>query len=177
MNKQMLKLVGLSSCVLLIVALLSLPVLAKEGHDGHKMRAGAKAAPAKVSLRSKHEKHVKRLTQAMNAIDKAAKEVEAGNKEKALVELAKAKKLIHATRKNILEMGKGKIVNATCPIMGSKLDPNKVPSKLTRMYKGKKIGFCCAGCPSAWDKLNDHQKQQKLSKAAAKKGQQDHSKH
>ena len=53
------------------------------------------------------------------------------------------------------------IVNAKCPIMGGKVDPN-APEGLTRIYKGQKIGFCCGGCPGTWDKLTDQQKDAKL---------------
>ena len=49
------------------------------------------------------------------------------------------------------------------------IDPAKVSSKLTRMYKGQKVAFCCAGCPATWDKLTDADKQTKLTKVAAAK--------
>ena len=57
------------------------------------------------------------------------------------------------------------VSNARCPIMGTKLDRDHVPDNLTRMSRGKKVGFCCAGCPKAWDKLSDPQKQEKLEAA------------
>ena len=57
-------------------------------------------------------------------------------------------------------------VNKTCPIMaGSKIDPDNVPAGLTRMFKGQKVGFCCGGCPSAWDKLTVEQREKKLTAA------------
>ena len=56
-------------------------------------------------------------------------------------------------------------VNGVCPIMGNKIDPANVPDNLTRMYKNQKVGFCCAGCPIAWDKLPDTAKDQKLNGA------------
>ncbi len=59
-------------------------------------------------------------------------------------------------------------VNARCPMMENKIDPEKVTKELTRTYKGKKIGFCCAGCPTAWDKLSDTEKAAKLAKVAIK---------
>lgn len=37
-----------------------------------------------------------------------------------------------------------KIWNEVCPVMGNKVNP-KTP---TAEYKGKTIGFCCAGCDS-----------------------------
>ena len=113
-----------------------------------------------------HKMHMMKLTHAMNAIDKATKEIKAGNKDRALIELAKAKKLVLACHKAMSDMGKGKIVNARCPIMGTKLNPSKIPPSLTRTYNGKKIGFCCASCPSAWDQLSAQQKQEKLDKFA-----------
>lgn len=59
-------------------------------------------------------------------------------------------------------------VNGTCPIMGSAIDPAKVPVSLTRDFKGQKVGFCCAGCPDSWDKLTDEEKTAKLATAMAK---------
>jgi hypothetical protein len=57
------------------------------------------------------------------------------------------------------------VVNVTCPIMGGAISPDGVPASLTREYKGQKIGFCCAGCPGAWDKLTDAEKDAALAKA------------
>ena len=54
----------------------------------------------------------------------------------------------------------GAVVNARCPIMGG-----KVADGLTRDYKGQKVGFCCGGCPSQWDKLTDAGKDAKLAAA------------
>ena len=55
-----------------------------------------------------------------------------------------------------------KVVNARCPIMGSAIDRANVPDSLTREYKGQKVGFCCGGCPAAWDNLTPEQKDAKL---------------
>ena len=44
--------------------------------------------------------------------------------------------------------------------MGGPADP-----ALTRVYNGKTIGFCCPGCPEAWDKLTDAQKATALANA------------
>ena len=59
-------------------------------------------------------------------------------------------------------------VNNVCPIMGTKIDPAKVPENLTRTWKGQKVGFCCAGCPVTWDKLSDTDKDAKLAKVLIK---------
>ena len=55
------------------------------------------------------------------------------------------------------------VVNALCPIMGSKMDPANVPPGLTRMFRGQKVGFCCAMCLPIWDKLSDDDKKAKLA--------------
>jgi hypothetical protein len=52
--------------------------------------------------------------------------------------------------------------NTKCPIMGSAINPSKVTEGLTRVYKGRKIAFCCGMCPGQWDKLTDAQKDAKL---------------
>ena len=55
-------------------------------------------------------------------------------------------------------------VNDRCPIMSTnKINPTTVTEKLTRTYDGKKVAFCCAGCPTAWDKLSDTEKTAKLA--------------
>lgn len=63
----------------------------------------------------------------------------------------------------------GKVVNVVCPIMGTQIDPAKVPDSLTREYKGQKVGFCCGACPAAWDKLSDAEKDAKLKACLPKR--------
>jgi hypothetical protein len=58
--------------------------------------------------------------------------------------------------------------NIRCPIMNTKMDLSKVPESLTRTYKGRNVAFCCAGCPTAWDKLSDTDKDAKLAKVMSK---------
>jgi hypothetical protein len=62
-----------------------------------------------------------------------------------------------------------KIINKVCPMMGDPVDPDKVSDKLTRTYKGYKIGFCCSACPPQWDKLTDEQKDKKLQQMLKEK--------
>ena len=59
--------------------------------------------------------------------------------------------------------------NTNCPIMGTAINPAKVPASLIREYKGQKVAFCCASCPPAWDALTDEQKDAKLAAASPKK--------
>jgi hypothetical protein len=56
-------------------------------------------------------------------------------------------------------------VNTRCPILGTAISPANVPESLTRIYKGQKVAFCCDGCPQAWDKLTDAEKDAKLKAA------------
>lgn len=58
-----------------------------------------------------------------------------------------------------------KVVNESCPMTGEKIDPANVPDNLIREFHGKKVGFCCGGCPGKWDKLSDEEKEAKLKKA------------
>lgn len=67
------------------------------------------------------------------------------------------------------EQAATEFVNIRCPIMGTRMDLSKVPDNLTRMHKGQKVAFCCAGCPTAWDKLSDAEKDTKLVKVLHKK--------
>ena len=117
-------------------------------------------------------------------LDKASKALAADRNEEASQAIADAQKLLaeqkQAMQKKMAEHMKAdhtdagevggataQVVNARCPIMGNALDKDKVPARLTRMFEGQRVGFCCAGCPVAWDKLPDDEKRDKLSKAMA----------
>ena len=58
-------------------------------------------------------------------------------------------------------------VNTRCPIMHSPIEPQKVTADLTRQFEGQTVAFCCAGCPSQWDKLSAVEKRAKLAQAGA----------
>lgn len=55
-----------------------------------------------------------------------------------------------------------KFVNVRCPMMDSEIKLEKVDLSLVREFKGKKVAFCCPGCPIAWEKLSDEEKETKL---------------
>ena len=171
MNKQMLKLAGLGIGVIAMAALLSIPVAATAKDDDHGKHMAATSAPASAGRHGMCRMHAKKLGEALKAIDSATKAVEANDKKKALAELKTAKTLVSAAHKAMSQMGKGKFLNTSCPIMGGKLDPTKVTADLTKTFKGGKVGFCCASCLGAWDKLSDEDKEQKLRKSAAADGQ------
>jgi YHS domain-containing protein len=45
------------------------------------------------------------------------------------------------------DVGKAKPINKKCPVEGGDVDP-----EATIQYKGKTIGFCCAGCDKDFEK-------------------------
>lgn len=48
------------------------------------------------------------------------------------------------------------MINETCPIMeGNAVDPNGPYVE----YNGAKVGFCCAGCDTAFNNWSDERKQ------------------
>ena len=108
--------------------------------------------------------HAENLPMLMLSIDKAAYAVESGDNKTALAELHKARKMLIAIFGAIGTHVKPQFANNRCPLMGSPINPEKVTKNLIRDYKGQKVAFCCAGCPSMWDKLTDAQKQAKLAK-------------
>jgi len=54
--------------------------------------------------------------------------------------------------------------NAKCPIMGAVMGKTH-DEKLTRMYKGQRIGFCCEKCLEKWDAMSDAERDAKLKDA------------
>ncbi len=108
--------------------------------------------------------HSRELPIAILSVDKAAKAVESGDKKTALAEMNKALNTLIAIYGALGTHVKPQFANNRCLIMGSPIIPEKVTKNLIRDYKGRKVAFCCAGCPSTWDKLTDAQKQVKLPK-------------
>lgn len=103
------------------------------------------------------------LTVAMTALDAAQKALDSGDKAAAGAQIAKAREALAKMQAMMAEAPPaGKFANARCPIMGSPIDAAKVPENLTRQYKGMNVAFCCGGCPAAWDKLTDAEKDAKL---------------
>jgi len=106
--------------------------------------------------------HTENLPIVMLSVDKAVRAIESGDKKTALAELHKAQKMLITIYGALGTHLKPQFANNRCPIMGSPIKPEKVATNLIRDYKGQKVAFCCAGCPSMWDKLTDAQKQAKL---------------
>lgn len=123
--------------------------------------AGQQAKAETISLEKIHSENLPMLLQS---IDKAIKAIENSRTSDAVAELQKAKTMITAIDKAVSQHITPKFVNNKCPIMGTPIDPDKVPADLIREYKGQKVAFCCAQCPAAWDKLSDAEKDAKLAK-------------
>ncbi len=100
---------------------------------------------------------------AILSIAEAVKAIESGDRQTELVELNKALNMLLTVHSALGTHVKPQFANnLRCPIMGSAINLDMVGESLTRDYKGRKVAFCCAGCPSAWDKLSDAQKQAKV---------------
>ena len=95
---------------------------------------------------------------ALKHLGAVRKAIQGGDNKTALAELDEAEAILAKLKKP----ARPAVVNVKCPIMGSKVDPGNVPENLYRQFKGQGVGFCCAGCPAAWDKLSDAEKAAKL---------------
>jgi len=111
--------------------------------------------------------YTRRLPALKATVEQAIRHLEAGHQKAALEELAKTQDAIASLEKAIDRHVKPRFANTHCPIMGSPIDAENVAKELTRTYKGQTIAFCCAGCPAAWDRLSQAEKEAKF-KAASK---------
>jgi hypothetical protein len=57
-----------------------------------------------------------------------------------------------------------KAVNTKCPYSGQAVNP----SIATVNFKGKAIGFCCAGCATRWQNATDTDRAEKLAASMPK---------
>jgi len=72
--------------------------------------------------------------------------------------LGKWDKMTDAEREPFAKAAMGEnlveIANPICPVMGTDMEKT-APEKMTRMYKGTRLGFCCEVCLGKWDKMTD----------------------
>ena len=100
---------------------------------------------------------------AIISLGEALKALQSGDRETEMAELVKGiDKLLIVYKALGTQMSPQFANSLSCPMMGSPIDINVLKESLTRDYKGRKVAFCCAGCPSAWDKLSDPQKQARV---------------
>ncbi len=88
-----------------------------------------------------------------------------------MAELNRAQEMLVTIHTALGKHVKPQFANNLCPIMGSPINAEKVTKNLIRDYQGKKVAFCCAGCPATWDKLTNTQKLAKLAKAISRPSQ------
>lgn len=101
----------------------------------------------------------------MMALNSASEAIDAGDTAAAKQKLDEAKKFLKTIQKSTKQyLEKAPVANTKCPISGKAIARTNVPAEWTRMYKGQKVGFCCAACPVAWGKLSDAEKNKKLEK-------------
>lgn len=117
----------------------------KECHRGKAHRHGAR------------DGHVQK---ALAHLDKAQQALDSGDHEALEEHIAQARQILEDHHQMMLAAQPA--VNSSCPFMGREIDPENVPASLTRYHNGRKIGFCCGGCPKQWDRLSDEQKDSKL---------------
>ena len=114
----------------------------------------------------KCQSNMKDVSAAKVAIKVAIEAMDKGDTKAAKIEMEKADKLLSNVHKCMQEnMEQMPCANVKCPITGKSIERMNCPKEFTRMCEGKKVGFCCAGCPKAWDKLTDTEKNAKLKEA------------
>ena len=134
------KIVVIVASVAVLAGLLAVPALLAQKLPAGKPTAACNMTAGKC--RAACQVQVPRLADALKAIDAASKAVETGEKDTALAELGKARRLVAATH---AAMAGPRFINARCPMMGRPIDPAKVPPGLTRRHKGAEVAFCCGG--------------------------------
>jgi hypothetical protein len=100
-----------------------------------------------------------KLTGVQAALNDLEKAIESGDKAAMQAKLKVIRDQV--TKADVAAHG---FANSKCPIMGGAIDINATGDAV-RTWKEMKIGFCCNGCPAAWDKLSDAEKQAKLDAA------------
>ncbi len=167
MNRKTLATVVVVGAIALAGAILP-RAFAQAGHGtGHSGQMGGMnmKQPAKAEVLSLESIHSKHVPMVVMSIDKAKKALASGDKRTVLAELNKAQEMLVAIRAALGKHVKPQFANNLCPIMGAPINAERVTKNLIRDYKGQKVAFCCAGCPAAWDKLTDAEKNTKLAKA------------
>ncbi len=137
-----------------------------------KCEEGVKHKHGKGAMKS-HARHkavsADHLHKAMAKLDDAEDAIKNGKTKNAHKAIQEARKMIASVYQTV----RPAVANEKCPIMGRKVKTDAVPANLYRTFKGKGVAFCCGGCPSAWDKLSDDKKVEKLASAGVTFSQAD----
>jgi hypothetical protein len=118
---------------------------------------------ADASLRAIHAQQVPALQEA---VGRAIQQLQAGQQQEALTEMQQVKASLEALRQALGKHVGPIFLNDRCPIMGARIDPEKTPAELTRVYGQGQVAFCCAGCPAQWARLTAAEKAAKLKEVA-----------
>jgi hypothetical protein len=132
---------------------------------GSAMQQTAKTKPAKEDT-SLQTIYSQRLPALQAAVGWAIQHLQAGHQQEALNELRQVQSALAALHQALGQQVAPRVLNDRCPIQGTRIDPDKVPAELTRVYGQGRMAFCCAGCPDQWDRLTEVQKAAKLKQVA-----------
>jgi hypothetical protein len=108
----------------------------------------------------------KQLPAVQEAVAQAIQHLEAGQQQEALTEMKQVKASLETLRQALGRHVGPVFLNDRCPIMGTKIDSDKVPPSLIRTYGQGKVAFCCDGCPAQWARLTAAEKAAKLKEVA-----------
>lgn len=156
--------------VLAIIAVATSYVAAQHVHSASPS-VPAKAAKPQPVKPGAPTVDAKQLSAIQEAVARAIAHLEAGHQQDALKELKQAQGSLETLRRMMDKNAAPSFVNDRCPIMGTPIDPTKIPAALMRAYEGHKVAFCCAGCPQAWDRLSNAEKTAKLASVTAQPAQ------
>ena len=120
--------------IAIVTCLVALVIPMAQSWSANQMHMDTKAPV--LTLEQLYTKQLPLLSQAVADVRKA---VEMGHKEHALAELTKVENLLTIVHQTLASHVKPAFVNATCPIMGGKIDPAKVTPDLVREYHGQKV--------------------------------------
>lgn len=123
--------------------------------------AQPKADPALQAIYSKQ------LPAVQEAVAQAIQHLEAGHQQEALTQMKQVKTSLEALRQALGRHVGPVFLNDRCPIMGTKIDSDKVPPALIRTYSQGRVAFCCNGCPAQWARLTAAEKATRLQTVAA----------
>lgn len=128
------------------------------------------AGPVKAAV-SLQVIHAKQIPAVQEAVERALQHLEAGRQQQAIEELRQVQASLESLHEALGKHIGPQIVNDRCPIMGGKIDPERVPAALTRVHGRDKVAFCCGGCPDQWNRLSYAEKTARLKEVAIRQDQ------
>ncbi len=166
--------IALSS--VLLIGLISLSIMAAEGSTIEPNKECTLQDMHECTMKCTQccEKNMKDTAGVLVLLDEAVKAMDTTNTADAKMKIEKAKTMLKemlTAQKKCMETMPAAMNR--CPMTGKKIGQMDLPDSQTRLYKGKKIGFCTPACPLLWDKLTDQEKDQKLETMMPKRPAQE----